>query len=111
MQGRYIEHQALAARGGRERISMVCSLRPKNPMIKDESTLIGVRGISNVPELYYQYTCYRLRNMEDRMRVQLRVIQDRHASKRDFNLTASREFLEEQREYIDRMLEELVPIY
>lgn len=40
MQGRYIEHQALEALGGRERISMVCAFRPKDAMVKDECCVV-----------------------------------------------------------------------
>lgn len=66
MQGRYIEHQALKALGGRERISMITSFRPKSPFVKDESVLTGVRPISNVSELYAQYTGYRIETLQER---------------------------------------------
>ena len=110
MQGRYIEHQALKALGGRERISMVCSLRPKSPFVKDESVLTGVRGISYVPELYYQYACYRTQVLEERMREYQRRIRMRHDSKRDFDLDGARNFLMEQKGYIDAMLADLIEV-
>lgn len=49
MQRRYIEHQALEALGGRERISMVCAFRPRNAMVKNESCVVGERGINHIP--------------------------------------------------------------
>jgi hypothetical protein len=113
MQGRYIPHRALKALGGRERISMVCSLRPKSALVKDESVLTGVRGISYVPELYYQFANYRLKNLEERVRVQRERMERRHASGgtgRVFDLGEARMFLLEQREYIDAMLGELVEV-
>lgn len=65
MQGRYIEHAALKAKGGRERIAMVTSLRPRSALAKDETVLGGVRGISHIPTLYAQYAEYRLENLEE----------------------------------------------
>lgn len=37
MQGRYLEHQALKALGGRERISIVTAFRPKSHLVRDET--------------------------------------------------------------------------
>ncbi|KAE8152974.1 hypothetical protein BDV25DRAFT_150229 [Aspergillus avenaceus] len=107
MQGRYIEHQALKALGGRERISMVTSFRPKSPFLKDESILTGVRGISILPDLYHQYTQYRLEILEERIRARLKHEQRRESAKRPFNTPDARKWLIEQRGFIDAMLEEL----
>lgn len=52
MHGRYIKHQALKALGGRERINMVTCFRPKPALLKDETVLVGVRGISDLSGLY-----------------------------------------------------------
>ncbi|KAK5941771.1 hypothetical protein PMZ80_005722 [Knufia obscura] len=111
MQGRYIEHQALKAiGGGKERISMVTSLRPRSCLAKDEVVLTGVRGISYVPELYFQYAEYRLQALKERVRHQLRVLRRRHDARRDFDTLEARVWLEEQRGYIDAMLAELVEV-
>ncbi|KAL4935605.1 hypothetical protein BDV06DRAFT_217300 [Aspergillus oleicola] len=72
MQGRYIEHQALKALGGCERISMVTCFRAKSPHVKDETVLVGVRGISDISKLYTQYTEYRLEILGERIRDRLR---------------------------------------
>ena len=107
MQGMYIEHQATAALGGRERISMVTSFRPKSPLMKDGTTLRGVRNISHVPTLYSQYAEYRLENLEERVRDELRLLRKRKAAKATFDTVAVRNWLFEQRSYIDDMLFEL----
>jgi hypothetical protein len=60
MQCRYIEHQALTALDGLEGISMVTCLRAKSPLVKDETVLVGVRGIIDVSALYTQDIEYRL---------------------------------------------------
>lgn len=107
MQGRYVEHQATAALGGRERISMVTSFRPKNVHLKDESILKGVRNISDLPTLYYQFSSYRLENLEDRVREQARLVRKRQRANADYDIQQMREWAEEQRAYIDAFLTEI----
>lgn len=107
MQGRYIEHQALKAFGGRERISMVTSLKAKSPLIRDETVMVGVRGVSNVNELYSQYTGYRLEMLEERIRAKRKEEQRREQLYQPFNLADTKVFLNEQKEFLESMLEEL----
>jgi hypothetical protein len=108
MQGRYIEHQALKALGGRERISMVTSFRPRDPMMRDEIVLTGVRAISTLPELYLQYTQYRLEVLEERVRLQGRRVRERERSGRGLDVVETRRFVQEQKEFLEAMLLELV---
>lgn len=103
-----MEHQALKAMGGRERISMVTSFRPKNPMIRDEIVLTGVRAISTLPELYSQYTQYRLEVLEQRIRAQEKKVRERERSGRQFDIAETRKFVDEQRAFLEAMLGELV---
>lgn len=108
LQGRYIEHQALKALGGRERISMVTCFRPKSPLVKDETVLVGVRGISDLSELYTQYTEYRLEILEERVRHRLKAERKREAAGRPFDVAAVKAFLTEQKGFIESMLEEIL---
>lgn len=108
MQGRYIEHQALKALGGRERISMVTSFRPRDPMMRDETVLTGVRAISTLPELYLQYTQYRLEVLEERLRLQGKRVRQREMSGRGLDVAETRRFVQEQKEFLEAMLLELV---
>ncbi|KNG89604.1 hypothetical protein ANOM_003196 [Aspergillus nomiae NRRL 13137] len=108
MQGRYIEHQALKAHGGAERITMVTSFRPKSALVKDETVLVGFRPISHLPEIYKQYSEYRLENLEERIRHQLRKVRERERAQLIFDTAAMKNFLREQRDYIDTTLDELV---
>ncbi|KAL4922002.1 hypothetical protein BDW62DRAFT_217849 [Aspergillus aurantiobrunneus] len=107
MQGRYLEHQALKALGGRERISMVTPFRPRDPLVRDEIILVGVRGISNLDELYPQYFEYRLEVLEERMRLQRKAERARELARKPFDVDEKRKWLEEQREFIDSMLTEM----
>jgi len=110
LQGRYIEHQALKAWGGRERISMVTSFRPKSPFCKDETTLAGLRGITDLGLLYHQYAEYRLQVLEARFRTQRdTLLKSFNNQTRAFDLEGTRSFLEEQKQYLEGMLKELVP--
>lgn len=110
MQGRYIEHQALKALGGRERISMVTAFRAQNPSIRDETVLTGSRPISNWSELYSQYTEYRLEVLEERIRAQLKAERRRELAKRPFNIIGIQRFLLEQKTYLESMIEELTEV-
>ncbi|KAL0263045.1 hypothetical protein SLS55_002020 [Diplodia seriata] len=110
LQGRYIEHQALKAFGGRERITMVTSFRPKDPLVKDESVLTGVRGISDLSTIYSQYTEYRLQILEERVRDRQRTERRRELAKRPFDIVGMRAWLTEQKGFIDAMLEEIYAV-
>jgi hypothetical protein len=107
MQGRYIEHQALKAIGGRERISMVTSFRPKSAWIRDEAVVSTLRGISPATDLYYQYAEYRLQNLEARIRDQLNSMRKRKQSGRDFDWDAGRKFLVDECQFLMDLKDEL----
>ena len=104
MQGRYIEHQALKAIGGRERISMVTCFRPKSPLVRDETVLTGVRGISHKSEMYTQYTEYRLEILEERIRAKAKEERQREIAKKLFDTVAMRMWLVEQKEFLEAMI-------
>ncbi|KAM3065923.1 hypothetical protein ACMFMG_009852 [Clarireedia jacksonii] len=76
LQGRYIDHQALRAFGGQERITMVTSFRPRSPSIRDDTVLTTVRPVSNLSDLYGQTVEYQLENAEARIRFMLKDLRD-----------------------------------
>ncbi|KAL2829457.1 hypothetical protein BDW59DRAFT_178429 [Aspergillus cavernicola] len=112
MQGRYLEHQALKALGGRERITMVTPFRPRDPLVRDETILVGVRGISNLSELYPQYFEYRLDVLEERIRAMRRAERERERVGRGavFDVQGARGWVEEQRGFLDEVLREMVVV-
>ncbi|KAL2865205.1 uncharacterized protein BJX67DRAFT_389438 [Aspergillus lucknowensis] len=107
MQGRYLEHQALKALGGRERITMVTPFRPVDALVRDETILVGTRGISNLAEMYPQYYEYRLEVLEERVRAQRKAERAREVAGKTFDVEAKRAWLREQREFLDSMLREM----
>ncbi|KAI8635446.1 hypothetical protein F5Y19DRAFT_11746 [Xylariaceae sp. FL1651] len=108
LQGRYIEHQALRALGATERISMVTSFRPRNPMVRDDTVLTTVRPISNIHELYNQFAEYRLEMLEERIRLQLKEIRDMAAAGRRVPTKKLKSFFEEQERFLAHMNKEMV---
>jgi hypothetical protein len=108
LQGRYIEHQALRALGTNERITMVTSFRPKSAFVKDDTVLTTVRAVSDLSELYSQYTEYRLEMLEERIRAHLKEIRDRKRANRRFDTAASKSFIVEQQNFLAAINREVV---
>ena len=94
--------------GCSERITMVTSFRPKSAFAKDDTVLTTVRGISDLTELYSQYTEYRFEMLEERIRAHLKEIRDRMRARRGFNTVATKGFIAEQKSFLDSMLKEMV---
>lgn len=107
MQGRYIEHAALKAIGGSERISMITPFRPRDPMARDECVLTTVRGISHLGELYTAYSEYRFQVLQARMTMKTKEIQDKFADDNGFDVEGMHSFLKEQQQYIQSMIDEI----
>ncbi|EEH19151.1 hypothetical protein PABG_01470 [Paracoccidioides brasiliensis Pb03] len=108
LQGRYIEHQALRAMGKTERITMVTSFRPRSAIIRDDTVLTTVRAVSDLSELYLQFSEYRLEMLEERIRIQLKEIRNRRRAGRNFNTKAMKKFLVEQEKFLAHMNNEMV---
>lgn len=87
---------------------MVTSFRPKSAFIKDDTVLTTVRAISDLSELYSQYTEYRLEMLEERIRAHLKEIRDRKRANRRFDTAASKRFLAEQQQFLAAIDREVV---
>jgi len=66
MQGGSINHAALKQYGKGERITMVTSFRPLDPLVLDGSTLGRVKIVSDLGMLFKDWTTYRLKVVMDR---------------------------------------------
>lgn len=86
---------------------MVTSFRPKCPLTIEESVLTGVRAISYKAELYSQYTEYRLEILEERIRAKLKQERSREQAKKSFDASNARMWLNQQKQFIEAMLEEV----
>ncbi|KAI4198679.1 MAG: hypothetical protein LQ348_001999 [Seirophora lacunosa] len=108
LQGRYIEHQALRTLGTTERITMVTSFRPRCPNLPDDTVLTTVRPISNLSELYSQYSEYRLEILEERVRAQLRGFRENKRDGKKINVKAMKDFIARQEDFLAHMNREMV---
>ncbi len=87
---------------------MVTSFRPKSHNIKDDTVLTTVRPISNLSELYYQFTEYRLEILEERIRTQLKALRENETRGKKMNTKALKSFLREQELFLAHMNKEMV---
>lgn len=62
-----------------ERVTIVTSFRPKNPVLVDETTNANIRNKSHHSELYYQWTTYRLDVMAQRAQIAANALRERYA--------------------------------
>lgn len=61
-----------------ERITIVTSFRPRDPLLVDDSTNANVRNKSHLSELYYQWTLYRLDVISQRARLAAVALQEKY---------------------------------
>jgi hypothetical protein len=108
LQGRHIEHVALRALGNTQRITMVTSFRPRSTSLRDDTILTTVRPVSDLSELYFQFSEYRLEILEDRIRKQLKEMRERRSARRSFNTCQMKHFLAEQEKFLAHMNQEMV---
>ncbi|KAJ9138646.1 Kanamycin B dioxygenase [Pleurostoma richardsiae] len=108
LQGRYIEHQALAAFGSTERITMVTSFRPRSPLVRDDTVLTTVRPISNLGELYTQFSEYRFEILEERIRRQLKEMREARTLGRRVATAKLKAFVAEQQRFLEHMNREML---
>lgn len=87
---------------------MVTSFRPKSAVIKDDTVLTTVRAVSDLPELYYQYSEYRLEMLEERIRRKLKAMREQKRTHRGFDTCAMKKFVKEQEEFLETMNHEIV---
>ncbi|OAP61756.1 hypothetical protein AYL99_03959 [Fonsecaea erecta] len=109
LQGRHITHQALAALGGTERITMVTAFRPKDALTPDSSVLTTIRPITNLSDLYFQWTEYRVEVLQERLRVMLDVLREQHHASQPTDAVKIKEFLRQQVDWLSITDREIVP--
>jgi hypothetical protein len=110
LQGRYISHQALSAVGGTERITMITSFRPRNPFVKDESNLKTIRGLSDLSEVYLQWTQYRIDVMQQRLDDMQKRLKDQRREGAPTDVHRIKEFLAQQEAWFATTNSEIVAV-
>ena len=88
---------------------MVTSFRSRNPHLADDSVLSTTRPISDLSDLYYEFGRYRLQMVEERIRDQVKQLDEAHAAGRRTDTKALKRFLEEQERFFSHTNSEVVP--
>lgn len=87
---------------------MVTSFRPRSHNLRDDTVLTTVRPISNLSELYFQFTEYRLEILEERLRCQLKTLREAKRSGKNLRTGELKKFLLEQETFLAHMNSEMV---
>lgn len=69
-------------------------------MIKDSSVLTTIRPITNLSDLYFQWTEYRTKVLQERLRRMLEVLQEQHSAGKPTDVKKMKQFLQEQEEWL-----------
>lgn len=125
LQGRSVSHIARPAGNMKERITIVTSFRPRNPRLFDDSSNMNVRNISQLSEIYYQWTHYRLELLSKRFAIEAEELKRKYednAKKTDpegkvgfcraetVDVEAMRNLMDEQMRYMQRTIFEMRPV-
>ncbi len=87
---------------------MVTSFRPRCPVLQDDTVLTTVRPISDLSELYFQFSEYRLDILEERIRIQLKDLREKKRAGKKLNTKALKKFLKEQETFLAHMDKEMI---
>lgn len=87
---------------------MVTAFRPRNPHLPDDSALTNVRPISNLFEIYYEFSEYRLEALEERIRKQLKDLRESNRGGKRLAVTKLKTFLREQQQFLEATHRELI---
>ena len=87
---------------------MVTSFRPRCPTLPDDTVLTTVRPISNLSELYLQFSEYRLEILEERIRDKLKTLRETKRSGKKVNTASLKRFLKEQEKFLAHMNKEMI---
>ncbi|KAL3461794.1 hypothetical protein BJX64DRAFT_299976 [Aspergillus heterothallicus] len=125
LQGRYITHTAAPVTNMPERVTIVTSFRPRNPLLVDDMTNANVRNKSHLSELFYQWTMYRLDVLATRAQIAADSLRQRYEQNvRDsdpegkiglcrvetVDISAFQKWADEQIEFIQKTLYEMRPL-
>lgn len=105
LQGGHIEHAVSPTDTTQERVSMVTSYRPANPLGRDICVLTTVRTISDVPTLHRQWCQYRLKVLAQRAEALAAKLEDKHFTRIEEEM---QKFVVEQGEFLAKTWGEMI---
>ena len=75
---------------------MITSFRPRDALVSDTSVLTSIRPISDLSELYFQWTEYRVEVLQERLRIMLEVLREQHLLGCPTDVVKIKELLKQQ---------------
>lgn len=108
VQGGCVDHTSLRAFGVGERIVMTTSFRPRDPNLRDISTLSSVKSISRCDELFQQWSSYRLDVISRRVANYAEKLNAAKSKTASEILDTFIAWKDEQIEYLNRTAEEMM---
>jgi hypothetical protein len=87
---------------------MVTSFRPRDPMIPDDSHLVTVRPVSDLNEMYNQWTDYRVEIVEERCRDLVKKLRENKRVGRDFDVVGVKDKLSDLIKFLEKTRDEIV---
>ncbi|THY83323.1 hypothetical protein D6C95_08493 [Aureobasidium pullulans] len=108
LQGGQVKHLAARAFGSAERITTITSFRAAELGRFDDSRLANLRAYDNLPELYSQWSLYRLKKMRDEIDAAVRKIESLDKSGITFVHQETEALCEELSKYSQRTARQMV---
>lgn len=87
---------------------MVTSFRPKSASLADDSVLLTVRPCSNLEDMYYQWSEYRLELAEERCRGLIKSLDARKRVGRKFDVEGTKADIAKLIKFLQDTADELV---
>lgn len=106
MQGSLVSHAALRTLGRGERVTFVVSMKARDPLLTDTSSLRTVKPISNNDELFRQWADYRLKVVAERVAWLQRELEAKNRPAEETH-RITRDWAKEHTEYIKKTVDEM----
>lgn len=87
---------------------MVTSFRPKDARVTDDSSLMTVRPVSDLDELYGQWTEYRVEVIEERCRYLVKKMRERKRVGRSFDLAGVKADIGDLVQFLEKTANEMI---
>lgn len=79
---------------------MTMVFKARDALVLDSTVLTTVRPISDLNELYFQWTEYRVEVLQDRLRAMRKELEAQHRAGRPTDKERIKAFLKQQEEYL-----------
>ena len=88
---------------------MVTSFRPRDCFVKDTSVLTTIRPLSNLSEVYFQWTKYRIEVLQERLQIMQGLMEEEYDKGKTTDIERIKSFLKEQESWLGDTHREIEP--